>query len=99
MRDFNRREKYDDFDAIEDPDTGELLIMEINPRVPACIQMAMVSGINWAEIIRTGKLMPTLWFMQDAGWKIWELTPDDEYISWVKFERNILTYYKPKSWN
>lgn len=79
MRDFNRREKYDDFDAIED----------IEP---------IVMQQNWC-IIRTGKLMPTLWFMQDAGWKIWELTPDDEYISWVKFERNILTYYKPKSWN
>lgn len=45
---------FADFDAIEDPDTGELLIMEINPRVPACIQMAMVSGINWAEIIVNG---------------------------------------------
>jgi hypothetical protein len=40
--------------------------------------------------------MPTLWFMQDAGRRIWELMPDDEYISWVKFETNILTYYKPK---
>ena len=47
---------FADFDAIEDPDTGELLIMEINPRVPACIQMAMVSGINWAEIIVNGYL-------------------------------------------
>lgn len=47
---------FADFDAIEDPDTGELLIMEINPRVPACIQMAMVSGINWAEVIVNGYL-------------------------------------------
>ena len=38
--------------------------------------------------------MPTLWFMQDAGWKIWSMESDDEYISWVKFEKNILTYYK-----
>lgn len=47
---------FADFDAIEDPETGRLLIMEINPRVPACIQMAMVSGINWAEIIVNGYL-------------------------------------------
>ena len=47
---------FADFDTIEDPDTGKLLIMEINPRVPACIQMAMVSGINWAEIIVNGYL-------------------------------------------
>ena len=47
---------FADFDTIEDPDTGELLIMEINPRVPACIQLAMAAGINWAEIIVNGYL-------------------------------------------
>ena len=45
---------FADFDTIEDPDTHELLIMEINPRVPACIQMGIVSGINWGEIIVNG---------------------------------------------
>lgn len=55
----------------------------------------LVMRENWC-MIRTRKLMPTLWFMQDAGRKIWELTSDDEYISWIKFEANILTYYKPK---
>lgn len=53
---------------------------------------------DWC-IIRTRKLTPTLWFMQDAGWKIWSLEPDDEYISGVKFEANVLTYYKPKQKN
>ena len=53
---------------------------------------------NWCQV-RTWKLMPTLWFMQNAWRKIWELVPDDEYISWVRFEKNILTYYKPKQWN
>jgi len=79
MKDFNWREKYDDFDPIED----------IEP-------LAMQS--NWC-IIRTWKLMPTLWFMQDAWWKIWSMESDDEYISWIRFEKNILTYYKPKTWN
>lgn len=79
MRDFNWKEKYDDFDALED----------IEP-------LAMQS--NWC-IVRTRKLMPTLWFMQDAGRKIWSLEPDDEYISGIKFEANILTYYKPKQKN
>ena len=45
---------FADFDAIEDPDTKELLVMEINPRVPACIQMGTASGINWGEIIVNG---------------------------------------------
>ena len=33
---------FADFDTIEDSDTGELLIMEINPRLPACIKNAIV---------------------------------------------------------
>ena len=52
---------------------------------------------NWC-VVRTRKLMPTLWFMQNAWRKIWELVPDDEYVSWVRLEANILTYYKPQSW-
>ena len=42
---------FADFDTIEDPETGELLIMELNPRVPACVKTAIVSGINWGQII------------------------------------------------
>jgi hypothetical protein len=61
MKDFNWRDKYSDFDAIED-----IEVLACQP--------------NWC-IIRTRKLMPTLWFMQGAGRKIWELTSDDEYIS------------------
>ena len=76
MTNFNWRDKYDDFDPIEDIE-------------PLAMQQ------NWC-IVRTRKLMPTLWFMQDAGWKIWSLEPDDEYISGIKFEWNILTYYKKK---
>ena len=51
---------------------------------------------NWC-IVRTWKLMPTLWFMQRAWWKIWSIESDDEYISWIRFEKNILTYYKSKN--
>lgn len=42
---------FADFDVIEDPRNSSLNIMEINPRVPACIKSAIVSGINWGEII------------------------------------------------
>ena len=42
---------FADFDTIEDPYTGELLIMELNPRVPACVKTAVEAGINWGEII------------------------------------------------
>jgi hypothetical protein len=47
---------FADFDTIEDPDTGDLLIMELNPRVPACVKCAVVSGIHWGQIIVDGYL-------------------------------------------
>lgn len=47
---------FADFDTIEDPDTGELLIMEINPRLPACIGASVNAGINWGEVLVRGAL-------------------------------------------
>ena len=42
---------FADFDLIENPDTGELLIMEINPRIPACVRSAFKSGVDYATMI------------------------------------------------
>lgn len=42
---------FADFDTIEDPETGELLIMELNPRLPACVRAAFEGGVNWADVI------------------------------------------------
>ena len=47
---------FADFDTIEDPRTGELLIMELNPRMPACVKAVFEAGVNWAEIIVNGYL-------------------------------------------
>ena len=47
---------FADFDTIEDPRTGELLIMELNPRLPACVKAVFEAGINWAEILANGYL-------------------------------------------
>lgn len=47
---------FADFDTIEDSNTHELLIMEINPRIPACIGAAVNAGINWGQIIVDGNL-------------------------------------------
>lgn len=41
---------FADFDLIEDPDTHKLLVMEINPRVPACIKSPIVAGLNWGKV-------------------------------------------------
>jgi len=61
MKNFNWKDKYSDFEPIEDI---EVLAMQE----------------NWC-MVRTRALIPTLWFMQDAGRRIWELAPDDEYVS------------------
>lgn len=42
---------FADFDLIENPETGELLIMEINPRIPACVRSAFKSGLDYATMI------------------------------------------------
>jgi predicted ATP-grasp superfamily ATP-dependent carboligase len=42
---------FADFDLIENPETHELLIMEINPRIPACVRSAFKSGMDFATMI------------------------------------------------
>jgi predicted ATP-grasp superfamily ATP-dependent carboligase len=42
---------FADFDLIQDSKNGISKIMEINPRVPACIKSSIVSGIDFAAII------------------------------------------------
>lgn len=42
---------FADFDLIEDPRDGQLKIMEINPRFPACLKSATESGIDYANIL------------------------------------------------
>lgn len=47
---------FADFDLIEDPDTKQLLIMEINPRIPACVRSAFESGVDYATMIADATL-------------------------------------------
>ena len=42
---------FADFDLIEDPQTKQLLLMEINPRIPACVRSAFKSGMDYATMI------------------------------------------------
>ena len=42
---------FADFDLIEDPEDGVLKIMEINPRIPACIKSAIKSGMDYGVMI------------------------------------------------
>jgi len=42
---------FADFDLIEDPSDGIIKVMEINPRMPACIRSSIESGVDFAEAI------------------------------------------------
>lgn len=44
-------EGFADFDLIEDPGDGQLKIMEINPRFPACLKSAVESGIDYGNLL------------------------------------------------
>lgn len=50
-----------DFDVLQRLDNGEYKVIEINPRVPASLRAAAVSGVNFPEIIANdalGKVTP-----------------------------------------
>lgn len=42
---------FADFDILEDSITGELKIIEINPRVPSSLQASYAAGVDFAQII------------------------------------------------
>ena len=42
---------FADFDLIEDPKDGVCKVMEINPRIPACIKSAVLSGLDYGTMI------------------------------------------------
>lgn len=99
---------FADFDTIENPLTGELLIMEINPRLPACIKSAFVSGVDWADVLiseylhkphKFYQVKEGLW-LRHLGFEIlWFLYSKNRFKtkpSWFKFfGKNI--YYQDMS--
>ncbi len=47
---------FAEFDLIEDPRDKVIKIMEINPRIPACIKASFSSGVDFVENIVNGSL-------------------------------------------
>lgn len=41
---------FADFDYIQDPRDGKYKLMEINPRMPACVKSCFESGVDYAEM-------------------------------------------------
>lgn len=101
---------FADFDLIQDPKTGESKIMEINPRVPACIKSSIVSGIDFATIIANQTLGLKLknytyspdkylrYFGLDLLWFLFSQNRFKTGPNWFKlFSKN--TYYQEGSFD
>lgn len=52
--------------------------------------MEILCQTNDTFIVRTSNFLPTLMFVQECGWKLSELIPDDSDLQ----EFNILVYHK-----
>ena len=77
---------FADFDLIEDPQTKQLLIMEINPRIPACVRSAFKSGMDYATMIADMTLgLPLREYKYESGKRLRHLGFD---ILWFMKSKN-----------
>lgn len=100
-----------DFDTIEDPRTGELLIMELNPRLPACTKTSYASGIDWADVIVSEYLgvkhpsykMNKRVFLRHLGFEaLWFYYSKNKFTtkpSWFKFFGRNIFYQDMNGWS
>lgn len=102
---------FADFDTIEDPRTGQLLIIELNPRVPACVKTAFASGINWADIISSeyeGEdhkqyMMNKEIYLRHLGFEVlWFMNSENRFRTrpvWFKFFGPNVFYQDMSGWD
>lgn len=102
---------FADFDTIEDPRTGELLIMELNPRVPACVKTNFAAGINWADVISSEYeglphkkySMEREAYLRHLGFEtLWFLNAKNKFStkpSWFKFFGKNIFYQDMSGWS
>ena len=77
---------FADFDLIEDPKDNICKIMEINPRIPACIKSAVLSGMDYGTMIAdvaTGKELKRYEYM--PGQKLRHIGFE---MLWFKYSKN-----------
>lgn len=95
---------FADFDVLEDAATGELKIIEINPRVPSSLQASSAAGVDFAKIIMAdefGLPIPKFtykvgreirWFGLDVMWFLFSKQRFSFRPSWFKFLGSNLSY-------
>lgn len=77
-----------DFDVLQRLDNGEFKIIEINPRVPASLRSAAISGVNFPEVIvRDSMGLPAKKYNYEAGMVMRYMGID---IMWLLKTRRLL---------
>ena len=102
---------FADFDVLEDKKSGELKIIEINPRVPSSLQAAFAAGIDFGQVIVADQLggipMPSFtysvckqvrWMGLDVMWFIFSPQRFSFKPSWFNFFGKDVSYHDG-SWN
>ncbi|MCE5174377.1 MAG: ATP-grasp domain-containing protein [Bacteroidales bacterium] len=89
---------FADFDVMEDANTSEYKILEINPRVPASLRAAAVSNVNFPAIIVAdvlGMSVPEYDYMEGKALRylgldiLWFIKSPDRFMSKPSFFRFI----------
>lgn len=95
---------FADFDILEDAETGELKIIEINPRVPSSLQAASAAGVNFAKIIMADEFNLSIpnykyiigkevrWFGLDVMWFLFSKQRFSYRPSWFRFWGHNVSY-------
>lgn len=99
---------FADFDVLEDKRTGELKIIEINPRVPSSLQASFAAGVNFAKIFVDEYLgngaevfdmrryktgQQVRWFGLDVMWFLMSPHRFSFRPSWFKFWGKNVSYH------
>lgn len=88
---------FADFDILEDAVTGEVKIIEINPRVPSSLQASSAAGVDFAKIIVADEMCLAIpqykyiagkeirWFGLDVMWFLFSKQRFTFKPSWFNF--------------
>lgn len=101
---------FADFDVLEDKNTGDLKIIEINPRIPSSFQAAFAGGVDFSQVFLADEFYedsPSFcykidkqvrWFGLDIMWFIFSPERFKFKPSWFKFFGKNISYYDG-AWN
>lgn len=96
---------FADFDVLEDRKTGELKIIEINPRVPSSLQGSAAAGVDFGHIIASDLFggdyplykykegQQVRWFGLDIMWFIFSPERFRFRPSWFRFFSKNVSYH------